>query len=260
MSFRLFNHATFTAATALALLAFAPLTHATERRFTYTYEVTTAPKGVFELENWVTWQLSRGHKGESDRAHEFDFRHELEYGVTDRWEVSLYFADWHILDDADHNRSARYDDAALETIYRLTNPTTDFLGSALYGEIHYGDELLELEGKLLLQKDIGPLVAAYNVVMEGKWTGRRLDEREGEFSQTLGLSYELMPQLTVGAEVLHEIDIPDWSKAEKSVVWAGPNASFRSGSWFATVTPLFRLSENREEPDLQTRLIIGVHF
>src|ERR1700730_14318195 len=59
------------------------------------------------------------------------------------------------------------------------------------------------------------------------------------------------------AEALHEIDIPDWDKAEKSVVWAGPNASLRLGHWYVTVTALARLSDNRAEPHVQTRLITG---
>jgi hypothetical protein len=156
---------------------------ASERRFAFTYEVNTADKGELELENWVTWQFHHGRNGEPNR-HEFDFRHELEYGITDRLQASLYFADWHIKDHPGGEDRAHYDDAALEVIYRLSNPATDFLGSAVYGEIRGGPDFLEFEGKILLQRNFGKWIAAYNAALEGKWMGEHLEERAGEFAQT----------------------------------------------------------------------------
>jgi hypothetical protein len=232
---------------------------ASERRFAFTYEVTTADKGELELENWVTWQFHHGRNGEPNR-HEFDFRHELEYGITDRLQASLYFADWHINDHPGGEDRVHYDDAALEVIYRLSSPATDFLGSAVYGEIRGGPDFLEFEGKILLQKNFGKWIAAYNAELEGRWMGEHPEERAGEFAQSIAVSYEINPRFTVGAEALHEIDIPNWDKAEKSVFWAGPNASVRSGHWYVTVTALARLSDNRDEPSVQTRLITGFEF
>jgi hypothetical protein len=233
--------------------------YATERRFTFTYEVTTADKGELELENWVTWQFYRGREG-APNTHEFDFRHEFEYGITDRLQASLYFSDWHINDHPGGNDRVQFDDAALEAIYRLSRPDTDLLGAAVYGEIRGGPELVELEGKLLLQKNLGKWIVAYNATLEGRWVGEHLAERGGEFSQTAAVSYEINHYFTAGAEALHEVDIPKWDKAEKAVVWTGPNASVRFGHWYATLTALARLSENRAEARLQTRLITGFEF
>jgi hypothetical protein len=200
---------------------------ASERLFAFTYEVTTADKGELELENWVTWQFHHGRNGEPN-THEFDFRHELEYGVTDRLQASLYFADWHINDHPGGEDRVHYDDAALEVIYRLSSPDTDFLGSAVYGEIRGGPDFLEFEGKILLQKNSGKWIAAYNAELEGRWMGERLEERAGEFAQSIAVSFEINPRFTVGAEALHEIDIPNWDKAD--------------------------------EPSVQTRLITGFEF
>jgi hypothetical protein len=233
--------------------------YATERHFTFTYEVTTADKGELELENWVTWQFHRGRDG-APNSHEFDFRHEFEYGITDRLQASLYFADWHINDHLGGDDRAHYDTAALEVIYRLSNPVTDLLGSAVYGEIRDGPELVELEGKILLQKNVGKWITAYNAVLEGRWIGEHLEKREGEFAQTAAVSYEINPRFTVGAEALHEIALPNWDKTAKSVLWAGPNASVRFGHWYVTLTALARLSDNRDEPHVQTRLITGFEF
>jgi hypothetical protein len=233
--------------------------YATERRFAFTYEVTTADKGEVELENWVTWRFHRGRDG-MPTTQEFAFRHELEFGLTDRLQAALYFADWRSNDHPGGNDRVHFDDAALEVIYRLSDPTTDFLGSAAYGEIRGGPDLIELEGKILLQKNFGKWTGAYNATLEGRWLGEHLDRGDGEFAQTMAVSYTINPRFTVGAEALHEIDIPNWAQAEKSVIWAGPNVSIHSGRWSATITLLAQLTDNHDEPSLQARLITGVEF
>ena len=240
---------------ASALLAPAPL-FATERKFAFSYEVTTAPKGTIELENWVTWKHSDNAAGKVDR---FDFRHELEFGVTDRFQAAVYLANW-TYDDRDPEKKARYQNSGIELIYNLTNPTADFLGSALYLEALAGDENLEVEGKLLLQKNIGPLIVAYNAVLEATWEGSKLEERTGEFAETFGLSYELTKSFSLGAEVLHEVEFPDWGAAEDARVWAGPNLSVRAGRVSAVLAGLFQVTDVNEEPDVQTRLIFGFTF
>ncbi len=240
------------------LLAAAGTASAGQRKFAYSYETLTAPVGSVEFENSVTWK----HSGGDGRVDQFDFRHEFEFGVTDRLQVGLYVADWS-LSDSRSERRARYQHSGVEVICNLTNPTTDFIGSALYGEVLVGDRSIELEGKLLLQKNFGPVTLVYNAIIEAGWAGatlQHLDERRGEFAQTLGVSYQMSPHFNVGAELLHEVDLPAWRAAGKSIVFAGPNASFRDGRFFATVAGLFRVSNQDDEPDLQTRLIFGVDF
>jgi hypothetical protein len=228
------------------------------RRFTYVYEATTAVPGSVESENWITWKTSpREERG----FNEVDFRNELEFGVTEHFQIGLYLADWGYLEDPNANEHGfRYQSSALELIYNLLNPTTDLLGSALYGEIRGGPEELELESKVILQKNLGRFVFAYNGTLEAKWEGNHLEERGGEFSQSLGVSYEISPTWLVGSELLHEIDLPDWSEAEDSVVYVGPNVSYRRGIWWATVTPLAQLTNIKSEVDFQTRLIFGFSF
>ncbi|HEX4666998.1 MAG TPA: DUF6662 family protein [Chthoniobacterales bacterium] len=228
------------------------------RRFTYVYEATTAAPGSFEFETWGTWKTS---PREERRFNALDFRHEIEFGIMDHLQAAIYLADWGYLEDPGANEHGfSYQDSALELIYNLTNPTTDLLGSALYGEIRGGPEELELESKIILQKNIGRFVIAYNGTLEAKWEGDRLEERRGELAQSLGASYEISPAFLLGAELLHEIDIPDWSEAEDSVLYAGPNLSYRHGNWWATLTPLAQLTNVASEVDFQTRLIFGFSF
>ena len=228
------------------------------RRFTYSYEATTAAPGDFELENWLTWQT---HPGDHPGFHEIDFRHEIEFGLTNRLQAGVYLADW----DYENGRSIdnggfAYTDSALELIYSLTNPTTDWPGLAAYAEIKTGDRAFELESKMIAQKNLGPLVLVYNATLEAKWAGRDLEERAGEFAETAGVSYEVTPRFFFGAELLHEIDLPDWSRAGENIVFGGPNVSYRIGRWWATVTSLAQLSRAGAEPDFQIRTIFGYTF
>jgi hypothetical protein len=255
--------ATPTIATILALaqLALPRFTAATERRFTFTYETATAPKGHVELENWVTWRHS-DERGPHD-ADLFQFRHELEFGVTDKLQFGLYFFDWRYDEHDQDGHRAAWEHSGIELIYNLTNPTTDFLGSALYLEALVGENALELEGKLLLQKNFGPLTVAYNAILEAEWEGEtfgEFEESNGVFGQTVGISYDLAKSFSVGAEVLHEIELPGWKESGESALYAGPNASARLGRVFATVTTLFQLSDHDSEPDFQVRLITGFQF
>ncbi len=223
--------------------------HAGQRKFAFTYEATTSPQGAVEFENWVTWK----HDNAADA---FDFRHEIEFGITDRLQLGFYLADW----SYSNEEGAVYKHSAVEVIYNLTNPTTDLLGSALYAEVLVGDEEIELEGKLLLQKNIGKLVFAYNLVLEAKWEGDDFDERAGEFAQTLGVSYEITRNFSAGIEAFHEVPLPDWSSAEDSIVFAGPNVSVRFGKFFATAAVLGQLTHIADEPDVQSRMILGCDF
>lgn len=243
--------------TATILLCSALPALAGQRKFAYSYEVTTAPKGSFEFENFVTWK--RGADA-GRRVNEFAFRHELEFGVTDRLQLGIYAADWSY-NGSDPQKRLRYNHSSIEAIYNMTNPTTDFLGSALYLEVGGAKDLLEIEGKLLLQKNLGPLTVAYNAIIESGWEGVHLsDERNGEFAETLGLSFELNRNFSLGAELLHEIDLPNWEGAGDSIVFAGPNASVRFGRAFATAACLVQMTDIAGEPDVQTRIVFGFSF
>jgi hypothetical protein len=224
------------------------------RHFTFLYEANTSAPGSLELENWVTWQRATG-RGQFDQV---DFRHELEYGVTDKFQLSIYLADWFYESDRERSGFA-YSDSALELIYNLTNPVVDPVGLSIYGELRAGDRLIELESKLITQKNLGPLILAYNATLESVWEGKDLVVREGEFSQALGASYEISPRISFGVELLHEFVFPEWQDDEKiRNLFVGPNVSFRHRNWFVTVTALAQATNTEDEPDLQLRTIFGV--
>jgi hypothetical protein len=95
-----------------AMLLLAGTVCADNRIFTYTYEPETEPGRDWEYEQSVTLRAGRNAAvGQGDYEH-WEFRHELEHGVTDRYTAALYLnhaftyfkdpkhfrADWQSLD------------------------------------------------------------------------------------------------------------------------------------------------------------------
>ncbi|MCH7871496.1 MAG: hypothetical protein IID33_07330 [Planctomycetes bacterium] len=236
------------------LFAFAAGADASDRRFTFSYEALTQPKGSVEYEQWVTWKTTKRSDRSFDR---FDFRHEIEWGITDRFQLALYLADWRFEETSDTHKGD-FRDVALEAIYNLSNPVTDPLGLALYGEIQIGDQKFELEGKIIAEKVVGPWSFVYNFTLEAEWEGAHFQDDKGKIQQTLGVSYQISPKLLVGAELLHELAIPDWRGVDANgAMYVGPNVSMRTETWWATLTPMFQVTDIDDEPDFQMRLLVG---
>lgn len=241
----------------LAALALLPLSaDAGARRFTYIYEATTGRPGSIDTENWVTFEA---RKPDDHGFREVSFRHEIEFGVTEHLQASVYLADWAYERDGGVSETA-YSDSAIELLYNFTNPVADPIGLAFYQEYKVGRRLFEWESKVIAQKNFGRFVVAYNATLEAEWEGEGLSERNGEFQQSAGISYEVNPHFAFGVECLHEVAFPEWASANPGVVFAGPNASVRAGNIWATVTALGQVTDVGDEPDFQLRTIVGVMF
>jgi hypothetical protein len=226
------------------------------RHFTFLYEAPTSASGSIESENWITWQRLT-NPAQSD---EIGFRHEIEIGVTDHFQASIYFVDWSYARDRKQS-SFNYSGSAIELIYNLTNPVIDPVGLSVYQEINGGRQHLELESKLIAQKNFGPLILDYNLTVEAEWEEQGLQEHQGELQQALGASYELSPRISVGLEFLHEFVFPDWRDEGKiRNVFVGPNVAFRHGNWFVTVTALAQATNTPDEADFTVRTIFGFGF
>jgi hypothetical protein len=238
----------------LILLVLTCSSFAGARHFGFLYEAPTSAPGSFELENWATWLRTTN----PDRSDQLVFRHEIEIGVTDRLQASIYIADW-LYQDGPENSGPAYSDSALELIYNLTNPVIDPVGLSIYQEIKGGDRVVEWESKLIAQKNLGPLIVVYNSTLEAGWEGKELQERRGEFQQALGASYELSPHVSVGLEFLHEFVFPNWRDEQRiRNVFVGPNVAYRRRNWFITVAALAQATGTPDEADFQLRTIFGI--
>jgi hypothetical protein len=224
------------------------------RHFTFLYEANTSARGSIEMENWFTWKRVT----DPARVDQLDFRHEFEFGITDKFQASIYVADWSFSREPGRSNVA-YSDSALELIYNFTNPVVDPVGLSIYQEIKGGDRLFEWESKLIAQKNFGPLILLYNATLEAVWEGTGLTEREGEFSQAMGASYEISPRVSVGLEFLYEFVLPEWQDEETiRNVFVGPNVSYRQSNWFVTVSVLAQATDTIDEADFQLRTIFGI--
>lgn len=234
----------------LCLVLLPSIALAGARHFTFVYEAPTSPPGSIESENWATTRFSNG-------LTDIFFRNELEFGITEHFQASIYLANWDYTRTRE-DRGVHYESSSLELIYNLTNPAADPIGISLYQEISAGRRLFESETKLIAQKNFGPLIVAYNLTLEAEWEEEGLRERTGEIQQALGASYELSPRVSVGAEMLHEVLLPAWHSSEaENNFFIGPNVSYRGDRWFATVTALAQTTRTEGAPDYQVRLIFG---
>src|SRR5258708_6415723 len=65
---------------------------ADDRRFTFVDESRTTIPGHFEFEHWFTWST---HLRDDHAYNLFEFKPELEYGITDRFQIATDLAEWH---------------------------------------------------------------------------------------------------------------------------------------------------------------------
>src|SRR5260370_16953706 len=109
---------------------------ATERYFTYTYEPETMPKGLLEYEQWVTLRAGRSKAAGQDNFNRWELRHELEYGVTDNYTLSLYLNEsvetFRSPQSGEHHTHLHFDGVSLENRLIVLNPPDHPVGFALY--------------------------------------------------------------------------------------------------------------------------------
>jgi hypothetical protein len=237
-------------------LVAAAVANASDLRFAFARDVAVQPKGMLEYEQWVTFK-------DYDNRQRFEFRHELEYGLTESTQLGIYLSDWRHTTNDNGADETEWRTAGLEIIHQLSNPTTDVLGSALYGEVLLGPEKFELEAKVLLQKNVGPLAFLYNFVLEAEWEGeslKNLDERVGVNENLFGISYQISPNFLIGAEAMHAVEFEDWQDAGDHVFYAGPNFSIRGKNFFVTTAALFQATDVDGEPETQIRVKAGFSF
>ena len=132
---------------------------ATERFFTYTYEPETMPAGALEYEQWVTIRAGRNKTVGQENYNKWELRHELEFGATDNYSVSLYINE---SSESFRNPLTRedqsdfhFDGISIENRYMLLNPADHAVGLTLYLEPRYAGDEAELEQRLILGQRFG---------------------------------------------------------------------------------------------------------
>ena len=263
-------------ATTLGLVGAALAIHADERFFTYSYEAASVlPKGAVEFEQWITY---RGGK-ESGNYARWDFREELEFGVTDRYTTALYLNFRDTFSDLSAAPGDEVDEFEFKGIssehkFQLLNPHEKPIGMLAYGEVTTDGSELELEEKLIFQKFFGPdetWNAVFNIITEQEWEYEAAETGEESVLEfTAGLSYRLSRNWAIGAEARHHRVYSGMYDEEEANAWfVGPNVHFGSAKWWATLTVLPQVAgdpdtrwglELDEHTRIEVRLIAGYNF
>ena len=247
---------------------------ADERLFTYVQEAEVLPKGGLEFEQWLTHR-----RGKADGVFSrWDFREELEYGLTDRLSVAGYlnFKNTHSAGVTGRTDESRFEfeGVSTELKYQLLNPNTKPVGVLLYGEATYNGDEFELEEKLVLQKNFGEKwVAAFNVTLEEEWAFTPAGtEEELALELTAGIAYKIDLHWSIGLEGRnHRVFAPglDFSHRVADAWFVGPNVHYARSKWWATLTVLPQVHgspdtrdglELEEHEKIEVRLIAGINF
>ena len=150
------------AAGVIVSLTFTQLAAADPRPFTFVYDTYPEGKGNSEYEQWVTFENG---KPDDHGYNAVRLRHEFEFGLADNFDLAVYLPNWSY-EDSDERNSAKFDSVSVEGIFYALNPVTDPIGLGIYTEVSIGEDEIEFEHKLLLQKDIGNWTIAYNLILE----------------------------------------------------------------------------------------------
>jgi hypothetical protein len=164
---------------------------------------------------------------------------EFEYGITSRLELGIYIQ---LVDRPASGNDAplHFDGLKQRLRYRFADPGAWPVDVAIYGEVAELRDELELEGKILLQRRIGPVRLISNLWIEREFYYQGL--REWVFHPTLGAAWELSPSVSVGVEswMLKEIGVETGADpvAKYNVgplVFAGPTLFAQGGGrgWIA---------------------------
>jgi hypothetical protein len=249
-------------AAALSAAALLPASTALADRRAYgtTYEAVTAPRGELDVETWTT-VAPQGEVDGGPPSRGMREMIELEYGITDRWDVALY----NMLDViTSGDTSSGYAGFKVETRYRPADRGEWFLDPVLYLEfqqLYRGDANQKIEGKLILAKDIGNVNIAANLALEEE---RRTDATwNTEVEYAAGTSYALSPAWMLGAEIFGKAEkgemggVENRSWAGPAVSWAGGGRGVLRGVW---VTLAGGAGLTSEADSYYARLIVGFQF
>lgn len=254
-------HTTLPAA-ALALAALAGTAHADRRSFTRTYEYMTMPEGETELEIYSTQSLAT-LDGPTDKT--FDLQLEIEHGITERWDISLYhvLSQTHTVADGD-DESLRFKEIKVRSRYRFAERGEWPVNVVAYGELikPFEGRVWEAEAKAILTRDFDRVTAALNLIAEVELDASGPEtEIEPEYGWAAGVTYEATPAIKVGAECWGALEEEVTADGEELAVaaTAGPAVSWApASSLWVTSTAGFGLTEHAD--DFSLRLLLGMHL
>lgn len=214
------------------------------RAFTRTYEYATLPEGETEV---ALWHAIDRNAWESSSRQELRERLQIGLGVLDQLEASL-FAEFSQASGGDF----RFGALRLQARYRLVDRGEWPVNVVLHGEVakQFSVGEYDLRGELDVTRDFGRLEAAANGIVN-RPVGHDVHDAEATYAWAAGLSYELLTQLRIGAELFGDHVTGTTRNDLGPVISVTPSKRL----WLA-VTAGFGLSE--PSPAFAGQLIVGL--
>ena len=252
-------------------------TRADERRFTYTYEPETMPKGGKEFEQWVTLGTQRNNKVGQQNYNLWEIREAFEYGVTDNYTVELYVntKSESFRDPATGTDSSKFsfNGISVENRYNVLNPASHAVGLTLYLEPRFSGDEAEVEEKIILGQRQGSWKWAFNLTHATEWS-QNLHMMKGEVEASFGRARDFHKRWSLGLEARDHNEIPKYRKWENTALFVGPVVSYRQENWWAVLAVLPQVWGHNfgADPDgnphfelegherVNVRLVFGIDF
>ena len=229
----------------VGLLTVVIASNAQDRIFSYTYQSGVLNKGQREIEVWNTL-LS----GKTDYFARLDNRTEYEVGLGKNLQTAFYL---NLTSITETNQ-----DGSLKSLnttheisfsnewkYKLLDPVADPLGLAIYGEYEIGSTEYDLEGKIIIDKNIDRLTLAANAVYElemtpGYKTTELVWEHEHKADLNAAAGYALNPHLNLTMESAFRNVFVE-GELLHSALYAGLGLSYAQDNFFINFTVLPQL-------------------
>lgn len=216
-------------------------TLADRRKYVWTYQYGTIAPDASELEFYQTTRLASSNK--------WEYRIELEHGLTPKWDLSIYQIFAQIEDEG-----LKWDAFQIRTRYRLAEPGRFPLDPLLYLEYNRKTDLKlpnKAELKLILSRDFDRLNLALNPVYEISWAPGAPGHEAGI---DIGVSAELSYRFSVGVESVNRIAFAD--EQSETASYFGPTISFVSGEVYYSIGYVCGLTDHSD--DARVRFLLGV--
>lgn len=214
---------------------------ADDQPFLTLYMTDIDSQGAREAEQLLGWKTGKTNASYND----FLSRSEVEYGITDNLQGSVY-----ISYERDRTRTrvgpSETDNSvgvSGELIWRLLNSDFDPIGFALYFEPSWSTDERAIESRILLQKNFlnDALRWAINVNFEDDWDRETNGwERNSAVEFDTGVAYALTSRLNAGVELDNErafegLVMGGASREQASAFFLGPTIDYEPLPWKITL-------------------------
>ena len=224
---------------------------AQDRLFTYTYQSSVLNKGQKELEIWNTVRTGR-----EEYYLRLDNRTEFEVGLGGNLQTAFYLNITSKTLPTEENsvKSLETENEisfSNEWKWKLMDPVAHPFGLALYTEYGIGSNEYELEGKIILDKNINKITIASNGIFEQEFkpffeNNEQKWEKETKLDLNLAFAYSLSPNVYLTMENLYRNVLIEGDLMH-SAIYSGLGFSYSHENFWLNFTVLPQIKSLKGE-------------